>query len=165
MHSPVADCPDHVRRTLLGMAASVPLLAMAGATSAGPAATIHSTGLPADLARAIDAYDRATVSNDVATLGELVAEDYLLVNSDSSVQGKQSYLDDFKLPGFKVDPYVVQQPVLKLWGDTALMGGLLHLSWIQDGERHRRMLRVAHVWVRQDGRWQMQYTQLTRVPE
>jgi ketosteroid isomerase-like protein len=118
-----------------------------------------------DLAAAVRTYDEATVRNDVATLAKLVADDYVLVNSDSSLQNKQSYLEDFKVPGFKLDPYVLEQSVRRLWGDTALVAGLVNLSWTLDGRNHARRLRIAHVWTRQDGRWRLAYTQLTRVPE
>ena len=65
------------------------------------------------------AYDQATVHNDVGALARLVSDDYMLVNSDSTLQDKQSYLEDFKVPGFKLDPYVLEQP-RRIWGDTAL---------------------------------------------
>lgn len=120
---------------------------------------------PTDLAQAIENYDRATVSNDVAALANLVADDYVLVNSDSSLQDKQSYLEDFKVPGFKLDPYELQQQVHKIWGDAALLAGVVRLSWTLKGEHHERLLRIAHVWTRHDGRWRIAYTQLTRIPE
>jgi ketosteroid isomerase-like protein len=120
---------------------------------------------PTDLAQAIENYDRATVSNDVAALANLVADDYVLVNSDSSLQDKQSYLEDFKVPGFKLDPYELQQQVHKVWGDAALLTGVVRLSWTLKGEHHERLLRIAHVWTRHDGRWRIAYTQLTRIPE
>jgi ketosteroid isomerase-like protein len=120
---------------------------------------------PTDLAKAIENYDRATVSNDVAALANLVADDYVLVNSDSSLQDKQSYLEDFKVPGFKLDPYELQQQVHKVWGDAALLAGVVRLSWTLKGEHHERLLRIAHVWTRHDGRWRIAYTQLTRIPE
>jgi ketosteroid isomerase-like protein len=120
---------------------------------------------PADLASAIENYDRATVSNDVAALANLVADDYVLVNSDSTLQNKQSYLEDFKVPGFKLDPYELQQPVRKVWGDAALLAGIVRLSWTLQGEHHERLLRIAHVWTRRAGRWRLAYTQLTRLPE
>jgi ketosteroid isomerase-like protein len=120
---------------------------------------------PADLARAIHAYDRATVSNDTAALAHLVADDYVLVNSDSTLQNKPSYLEDFKVPGFKLDPYELQQPVRKVWGDAALFAGVVRLSWTLQGEHHERLLRIAHVWTRQEGRWRLTYTQLTRIPQ
>jgi ketosteroid isomerase-like protein len=114
---------------------------------------------------AVRAYDQATVHNDVATLAELVCDDYTLVNSDSSLQDKQSYLEDFKVPGFKLDPYVLEQPVRRLWGNTALVAGLVHLSWTLKDEHQSRLLRIAHVWTKIEGRWRLAYTQLTRVPE
>jgi ketosteroid isomerase-like protein len=120
---------------------------------------------PTDLAQAIENYDRATVSNDVAALANLVADDYVLVNSDSSLQDKQSYLEDFKVPGFKLDPYELQQQVHKVWGDAALLAGVVRLSWTLKGAHHARLLRIAHVWTRHDGRWRIAYTQLTRIPE
>jgi ketosteroid isomerase-like protein len=151
------------RRTLLAAAAIAPALgkSVAAATARGS----KSVGPPADLARAVNDYDQATLHNDVRTLSSLVAEDYVLVNSDSKVQDKQSYLSDFARPGFKIDPYVIEQPVQKVWGDVALTGGLLHLTWTQDGEHQQRALRIAHVWTRFGTRWQLAYTQLTRVPE
>ncbi len=118
-----------------------------------------------DLDAAVRAYDLATVHNDVATLAQLVADDYMLVNSDSSVQDKQSYLEDFKVPGFKLDPYVLEQAVQRDWGNTALVAGLMNLSWTLEEQRHARRLRIAHVWRKQEGRWRLAYTQLMRVPE
>lgn len=159
MHSRVDDCADLTRRSLRTVAAMALTLAVSAAASATGA-----TGLPSDLAEAVNDYDQATIRSDVAALGNLVAEDYVLVNSDATLQNKQQYLADFGLPGFRIDPYVMQQPMQKVWGDTALTGGLLHLSWTQDGRHHSRLLRVAHVWAKHDGHWRITFTQLTRVP-
>jgi ketosteroid isomerase-like protein len=142
------------RRTLITAAAVAPALVGWNASATG-----------SDLDYAIRAYDRATVHNDVATLAQLVCDDYTLVNSDSTLQDKSSYLEDFKVPGFKLDPYVLEQPVRRVWGDTALVAGLVHLSWTLKGEHQARLLRIAHVWTKLEGRWRLAYTQLTRVPE
>jgi ketosteroid isomerase-like protein len=145
------------RRALLTMAALGSWTVATSARSAGM--------LPTDLVKTIADYDRATVSNDVATLANLVADDYVLVNSDSTLQDKQSYLEDFKVPGFKLDPYQLQQQVRKVWGDAALLAGVVRLSWTLQDEHHARLLRIAHVWTRHDARWRLAYTQLTRIPE
>ncbi|MGH6613590.1 nuclear transport factor 2 family protein [Sphingomonas sp.] len=136
--------------------------APAGLASAAPA---ESARLPADLAQALDTYNRATIGSDIPALSAIVTDDYMLVNSDASVQGKASYLHDFAVPGFKLDPYVVEQPVYKVRGDTALTGGVFQLSWTQEGSHHDRRLRIVHFWVKQDHRWRISYTQLTRVPD
>lgn len=139
---------------LLASAAATPTLIGSSANAA-----------ESDLDAAVRAYDEATVRNDVTTLAQLVADDYLLVNSDSSLQDKQSYLEDFKVPGFKLDPYTLEQPARRGWGDAALVVGVVKLSWTLEGRRHARRLRIAHVWRKQEGRWRLAYTQLTRVPE
>ena len=43
--------------------------------------SVEGCGVQADLARAVNDYDQATLHNDVRTLSSLVAEDYVLVNS------------------------------------------------------------------------------------
>jgi ketosteroid isomerase-like protein len=132
------------------------------ALSAVPALGVE---MPPSLAKAVKEYDRAQINNDIATLGRLVADDYLLVNSNASVENKQQFLADFNLPGFKIDPYVVEQPVQKVWKNTAVIGGLVRLGWTQDGEHQTRLLRVAYIWVRRNGHWRATYAQVTRVPQ
>lgn len=114
---------------------------------------------------ALDLYHRATIGNDTRTLGALVTDDYMLVNSDSTVQGKDSYLADFAVPGFKIDPYRMEHAFTKIHAETALTGGTFRLRWTQAGRRQTRHLRAAHFWVRQHGRWRLAYSQLTRIPE
>jgi ketosteroid isomerase-like protein len=152
-----------LRLGLLALAATLP--AMPAATFASRASHNGAAGMPPELAEAVREYRQATMHNDIATLSNLVADDYILINSDASLQAKQSYLDDFRLPGFRIDRYVVEESAQAVWGDTALVRGLLHLAWTQDGAQHRRVLRIAHVWTRREGHWQIAYTQLTRVPE
>lgn len=132
------------------------------ALSAVPAFAVE---LPPDLAKAVRDYDRAQFSNDIPTLERLVADDYVLVNSDATVENKQQFLADFNLPGFKIDPYVVEQPVEKVWGNAAVIGGLVHLSWTQDGKHQTRRVRVAYIWAKRNGHWQARYAQVTRVPQ
>jgi ketosteroid isomerase-like protein len=136
---------------------------LAAALTALCAVPARGGDLPADLAAAVKAYDQATVHSDIPALDRLVADDYVLVNSDASVENKRQYLADFNLPGFKIDPYVREQTMEKVWGDAAVVGGVVHLSWTQDGKHQARVLRLVYVWARRDGKWQMTYTQVTRV--
>jgi ketosteroid isomerase-like protein len=121
--------------------------------------------LPPDLARAVESYEAAQIAGDVAALSDLVADDFVLVNSDSSVQDKASFLADFRVPGFHLDSYVVEAPFRRVWSDAALVGGRLRLGWTQDGRSQARVLRIGYVWRKRGGRWQATYAQLTRVPE
>jgi ketosteroid isomerase-like protein len=121
--------------------------------------------LPSDLRQAMEAFDRAQVSADTATLARLVTEDYVLVNSDATIDRKAKYLSDFLLPGLRMEPYEIEQRIEKVWGDVAVVFGLQRLAWTQDGTRHQRDLRIVHVWTKRSGRWQATHTQLTRIPQ
>ena len=121
--------------------------------------------LPPDVAKAVEDYDRANIHSDVTTLSRLFADDYMLVNSDASTEDKHQALADFLVPGFRIDPYVMEHTTGIVWSDAAVVSGIVHLGWTQDGTHHVRVLRIAHVWAKRDGRWQMTYTQVTRVPD
>lgn len=126
-------------------------------------APLLAAELPSDLTEAAKAYDSAQFHNDTATLSRLVADDFVLVNSNASVENKQQFLADFNLPGFKIDPYVVEEPVTRVWNDGAVIGGLVHLSWTQDEKHQTRVIRVAYVWGKINNHWKVKYAQVTRV--
>src|SRR5690348_10837771 len=67
--------------------------------------------LPPDLARAVRAYDLAQTRNDTATLSRLVTNDFVLVNSNATVEDKRQFLADFHLPGFRIEPYVMEEKI------------------------------------------------------
>ena len=146
-----------VRITVAAIVLAATLSVQPTSAAAGP--------VPADLAQALDAYHRATTRNDTVTLSALVTDDYVLVNSDASVQDKASYLADFAAPGFKLNPYEVERPIYSVRGDAALTAWTFRLSWTQDGRQQSRRLRIAHFWVREQGRWRIAYTQLTRIAD
>ena len=119
--------------------------------------------LPPDLAAALSSYDRAHYESDLPRLASLVTDDYVLVNSDASVENKEQFLADFRLPGFKIEPYAREQSINKVWDCGAVTAATVRLSWTQDGAKHTRALRYADVWIKKNGRWRVTFTQVTRV--
>jgi ketosteroid isomerase-like protein len=130
-------------------------LAVPGAALAAP--------LPADLAAAAHAYDAAQVNGDRAALERLVADDYLLVNGAGQVQDKARLIADYVAPGFKLDPFTIEEPVEKVLGDTALLGGLVNMTGVDGGQRFALVVRFIDTWAKRDGRWRVVYSQVTRV--
>ena len=120
---------------------------------------------PPDLASAVAAYHRATMAKDIPALSAIVTDDYFLVNSDASTQDKASYLADFRLPDFVIEPYEVREPLFRRVGDGALTGGTMRLSWTLHGRYETRDLRFVHFWVRQGAGWRLSYSQLTRITQ
>lgn len=117
--------------------------------------------IPADLRKAVEDYDHAQVNADAAELRRLVADDYVLVNSTGKVQNKSELIADYLAPGYRIEPFTVLEPVEKVWGDGAVMGGLVHLKGTSEGKPFAVTLRFADVWAKRNGRWQVVYSQVT----
>lgn len=139
------------RAALLGLVLlAVPVAALADA-------------LPADLAAAAHAYDAAQVNGDRAALERLVADDYVLVNGAGAVQSKAQLIADYVAPGFKLDPFTIEEPVEKVWGDAAILGGRVNMTGTDGGQRFALVVRFVDTWARRDGQWRVVYSQVTRV--
>jgi len=122
-----------------------------------------AVALPSDLAAAAHAYDEAQVHGDRAALERLVADDYVLVSSSGQVQAKGELIAGYTDPGFKLDPFTVRQPVEQVWGDGAVLGGVVDYKGVDGGKPFNMPLRFADVWAKRGGTWRVIYTQVSRV--
>jgi len=134
------------------------LLTVALLLLAGPAAA-----LPPDLAKAAHDYDQAQVKGDKAELERLLADDYLLANSRGAVETKAQFIAESVGPQNRLDPFVVEQPIEKVWADGAVLGGIARLSGLSDGQPFKVTLRFSDIWQKRDGRWVVIYTHASRV--
>src|SRR2546421_6228400 len=80
-------------------------------------------GLPADLASAAADYDRAQVKGDKTLLNRLLADDYHLVNGGGQVESKEQFVSESVDPAFKLEPFVVENPIETVWTDGAVLAG------------------------------------------
>src|SRR4051812_8727879 len=119
--------------------------------------------IPADLKQAVHDYDAAQVKGDGPELRRLLADDYTLVNSGGHIQNKDELIADYTSPGYKLNPFTVLEPVEKVWSDGAVMGGIATLSGTEGGKAFAVTLRFADVWAKRNGRWQVIYSQVSRV--
>jgi hypothetical protein len=126
--------------------------------------TIRATELPPDLAKAVAAYDQAQIQGNRALLEKLLADDYTLVGSSGQVENKSQLIADFTAPGYKLEPFVVQDAVEKVWIDGAVMGGVTTLRGVDGGKPFEATLRFADIWAKRNGKWQVIYTHVSRPP-
>ncbi len=123
-----------------------------------------AAAIPADLAAAVHGYDQAQIRGNKAELERWLADDYLLVNSSGQIETKAQLIADYTAPGFKIEPFTIEQPVEKVWGDGAVMGGIATLKGTDGGQRFELRLRFADIWAKRNGRWQVTYTQVAKAP-
>lgn len=128
------------------------------------AATAPHASLPPALARAVAAFDRAQVEGDGAALQRLLADDYVLFNSRALVESKADFIRDYTAPGYSLRPFTVEDELVRHWPGGAVLGGVVTLEGTSGGKPFKARLRFADIWRERDGRWQVIFTQATRVP-
>lgn len=138
-----------------------PLVILVACTWLAPA---MAADLPADLAKAVHDYDDAQVQGDRAGLERLIADDYTLVNGSGNVQDKAGLIADYTTPGYSIEPFEILEPVEKVWNDGAALGGLVHLKGTSGGKPFAVSLRFIDVWAKRNGRWQVIYSHVSRLP-
>jgi ketosteroid isomerase-like protein len=121
--------------------------------------------IPADLAARVHAYDDAQIKGDRAALEDLLADDYVLVNSRGQRQTKAELIADYTKPGFELEPFTVEEPVELVWSDGAVMGGVATLRGVDEGQSFEVRLRFSDIWAKRQGRWRVIYTHASRDPE
>jgi hypothetical protein len=146
------------------MKTSIPLLLCVIGVLFFTVSTAHAA-LPPDLAKAVAAYDAAQIKGDGAELKRLLADDYTLVNSSGAIENKAQLIADYTSPGYKLDPFVVREPIEKVWSGGAVMAGLATLSGTDGGRHFELTLRFADIWAKRHGVWQVIYTHVSKPPK
>ena len=136
------------------------LLMTIAASAAAPGAA--SAPLPPALRRAIEDYDHAQVKGDKAALQRLLAPDYLLVNSAGVTETKAEFIKDLTSPGYKLNPFVVERVVQRVWNGGAVNGGVARLTGVDGGKPFDACLRFSDIWSRRPRGWQVAYTHASR---
>lgn len=125
---------------------------------------LAAAATPPDLAARVRAYDAAQVRGDRRALEDLLADDYVLINSRGQRESKADLIHDYTAPGFRLQPFVVEQPVEHVWRDGAAMGGVATLRGVDGGKPYTARLRFTDVWAKRNGRWRVEHTQASREP-
>jgi len=129
------------------------------------APSLPNDPLPADLLKASQEYDKAQLTNDSAALTRLLGDDLVLISGSGHTQSKAEFISDSTAPGFKIEPFTISEPVHKVMGNTAILGGVVILKGTSGGKPFAQRLRFSDFWEKRNGRWQVAYIQVTRLPQ
>lgn len=68
------------------------------------------------------------------------------------------------MPGFTMEPFAIDDQVIRVWSDGAVLGGVVTMKGMSGGQPYSVRLRFSDVWARRGGKWQVVFTQASRVP-
>ena len=147
------------------IAIAAAVMVSAPALADGPAAQPMPSypGVPADHAKAAADFDLGQVKGDAAILQRLLADDYLLINSQDKREDKAQFVADYTAKGFTMEPFAIDDQVIKVWSDGAVLGGAVTMKGMSEGKPYSVRIRFSDIWTKRDGKWQVIYTHANRV--
>ena len=129
------------------------------------ASTISFAATPSDdVHAAIRAYRQALIKKDVAALKRIWSDDYRFVNSHGLLLTKADRIADIESGHSAVDSVKHEsEPTVTMYGTTTLVLSHVTIVGKYSGKEVSGEFQSLHVWVNEDGRWQLVFNQLTPI--
>lgn len=123
-------------------------------------ASLHESRSAPSLEAASEAYFRASKSGDTAKAAALLSEDHLFVGPSGKLQDKATRVEWLKDNQDWLPSVTARDIEVKQFGSTGRVTGV----WVIPDAGKLVLERFVHVWVLQDGAWQMISHQVTELP-
>lgn len=117
----------------------------------------------AELIIAANEWDRSMVENDPDAIGRYMADDWVIVGPDGSVNDKATFLRLVKSGVLSHDVMESSDFQVRVYGDTAVVLSQGVSGGRYRGQPFREVERVSCVFVRETGRWRCVLTHLSRL--
>lgn len=147
-----------------------PRLAVEGGATAGPSPASQDSGPTVDDAEvaAIRRMEsdrlQAGVRKDVDAISRATADDYMQIDADGNILDKTATLQRIRSSYAQLHATPVDDMVVRLYGNTAVVTGRATPKGTIDGKA-TRPIRYTRVYVRRGGQWRVVLFQQTRVAE
>jgi ketosteroid isomerase-like protein len=137
------------------------LLVLAAATPA--AQQTSPTAAEQAVREAEAARIKALMTNDLVTLGPLLADDLTYTHSNGKMDGKAQFLASLESGQTRYQAFAPRDLQVRVYGPTAVLNGEAAVGVTVGGEARLLDLRFTSVWVQKGGRWQFAAWQSTRI--
>jgi ketosteroid isomerase-like protein len=130
-----------------------------------PATAKPVPGPTAEVLKADNARIQARAKGDVATLGRIYGDDYVLITAEGVIRSKQDQLSELRSGKLRFAPLKPTERTVRLFGNVALVTSRDSAGIVRNGQQIGGDLRMVRVYVRRLGRWQLVSAQATRVQQ
>jgi len=119
-----------------------------------------------DLVKLEREWDDAIVHRDAATLGRILADEYVLTTPFGQVVSKAQMVESLRTPrddSFEIKGIEHEDVLARLYGDTAVVYSRFTLKGHAEGKDVSTPYRHTDVFVKRDGRWRCVTRQATLI--
>lgn len=100
-----------------------------------------------------NSWNRALETKDTKALDLLLADSFVSVDIDGSMETKREFLTGIKAPDFQPSQAVTEQSTVQVYGDSAVVVGVFRTKGVDKGKAYLHRERFVDTWVKIDGTW------------
>jgi ketosteroid isomerase-like protein len=115
-----------------------------------------------ELLKLENVFAQAVASNDADALDRLLADDWVIVEPDGGMIDKARFLGVIRSGALAHESMESTEPRIRVYGKTALVTLVTTSKGKFMGQDFTSCERATDIFVKQSGRWQCVFTQLTR---
>jgi ketosteroid isomerase-like protein len=148
----IGNCPDLPRpsRRILSLGAVVLFTLSVAQTQQS-----HRSDEGAHVLALDNSWNRALETKDSRALDMLLAETFVSVDIDGSMQSKAEFLAGIKAPDYHPPAQAVtEQSSVEVYGDSAVVVGIFRTKGVDKGKKYMNRERYVDTWARINGTWE-----------
>jgi ketosteroid isomerase-like protein len=101
-----------------------------------------------------NSWNRALETKDTKALDLLLADTFVSIDIDGSMQTKREFLDSIKSPDYHPPAQAVtEQSKADVYGDSAVVVGIFRSQGMDKGKKYKNRERFVDVWAKINGSW------------
>jgi ketosteroid isomerase-like protein len=118
-----------------------------------------------ELLKLENAFAEAIVDNDLAGIGRLVADDWIIIDPNGEIVDRTRFFEVIKSGVLTHDIMESEDLRVRVYKDSAVVTAVTRTKGKFMGQEFSTRERATDVFVKRDGRWLCVLTHLTRFPE
>jgi ketosteroid isomerase-like protein len=123
---------------------------------------IRSTAMQEEVLSVEREFSQAIVKNDAEAVGQFLADEWIIVDPDGGIIDKPQFLSVIKSGTLTHEMMESHDTRVRIYGNTAIVTALTSTKGKFNGQGFTTQERATDVFVKQSGRWQCAFSQLTR---
>ena len=100
-----------------------------------------------------NSWNRALETKDTKALDLLLADTFVSVDIDGSMETKRQFLASIKAPDYHPSQAVTEHSTVEVYGDSAVVAGVFRSKGVDKGKTYVRRERFVDTWVKISGTW------------
>jgi ketosteroid isomerase-like protein len=100
-----------------------------------------------------NSWNRALETKDTKALDLLLADTFVSVDIDGSMETKRQFMADIKSPGYQPSQALTEQSTVEVYGDSGVVVGVFRTKGVEKGKKYVRRERFVDTWVKINGTW------------